>query len=96
MGRINCKKIIEHPVNISIYHHSSVFGDKDILIRGVSGGKITKGRIKLESTIQGNLLNMTLTFTNVHCDDKGNLTINISDATEIQITVNVQGWSTCF
>lgn len=93
LGIINCKKIIEVPVNIDIYHHSSVFGNERFLIGEMSGRtKITQsGRVKLESTALGNLLNMTLIFKNVRCDDKGKLTVKFTDATEIHITVIVQG-----
>jgi len=53
-------------------------------------------RLKLESTIKGKLMDVTLTFTNVYCDDKGNLTINISDGTVIHIKIAVQGWFNLF
>ncbi|XP_021351468.1 uncharacterized protein LOC110449145 isoform X2 [Mizuhopecten yessoensis] len=89
-GYINCKKRIHGDVNIALERKGYYFGDWTTLltISGEGSGKALNDRLMFTAMKNGDIMEINITISEVHCGDKGHLALNYSDGSRTNIEVN--------
>ncbi|XP_021351476.1 uncharacterized protein LOC110449148 isoform X2 [Mizuhopecten yessoensis] len=90
-GYINCKKRINGDMNIALERKSYYFGDWSTLltIYGEGSGKALNGRLTFTAMKNAHIMEINITIAEVHCGDKGHMTLNYSDGSRTNIEIEV-------
>ncbi|XP_069104348.1 LOW QUALITY PROTEIN: uncharacterized protein [Argopecten irradians] len=97
-GHINCRKVTQGSVNIELSRKGHYFGNWTTLltISDHESGKALDNRLTLSATKIGNVLNINITISEVHCGDKGQLALNYTDGSGTNIDIDVNPTSDSF